>query len=269
MQIKRTAEVPQKPVTMEGAAGCRVRWLVGEDDQAPNFAMREFEVDPGGHTPRHFHHYEHEIYVLEGRAPSSTATRSARSAGDVVFVAPDDVHQFRNTGSAPLKFLCLIPNSATGKNVTVVPECGLGRRKSVSPSRGRQPEVVPSATADFRPRLLNMAKARQQIETLRAEIREHDRRYYVDAAPTISDLEYDRLLGAAASCSKRRIPSSSRPTAPRSASAAQPVEDLDAGAASRADAVDRQHLQPRRAAQVRRAHRQAARPAKRSTGSSS
>ena len=41
-----------------------------------------------------------------------------------------------------------------------------------------------------------MAKqsAQKQIERLRDEIRGHDRRYYVDAAPTISDLEYDKLL---------------------------------------------------------------------------
>ena len=36
-------------------------------------------------------------------------------AGDVVFVAPNDVHQFRNTGTEPMRFLCLIPNSATGR----------------------------------------------------------------------------------------------------------------------------------------------------------
>lgn len=35
---------------------------------------------------------------------------------------------------------------------------------------------------------------REEIEALRAEIREHDRRYYVDAKPTISDREYDQLL---------------------------------------------------------------------------
>ncbi|HEX6963506.1 MAG TPA: NAD-dependent DNA ligase LigA, partial [Lacipirellula sp.] len=36
--------------------------------------------------------------------------------------------------------------------------------------------------------------AQSQIEQLRAEIRAHDRRYYVEAAPIISDLEYDRLM---------------------------------------------------------------------------
>lgn len=33
-----------------------------------------------------------------------------------------------------------------------------------------------------------------EIERLRQEIREHDRRYYVLAAPTISDTAYDRLV---------------------------------------------------------------------------
>ena len=126
MQIKHRAEVPANEVTMEGASGCRVRWLIGDTDRAPNFAMREFEVAPGGHTPKHFHDYEHEVYVLSGRGVvmEDDQERPLR-AGDVVFVAPNDVHQFRNTGSEPMRFLCLIPNSATGKNVTVVPECGL------------------------------------------------------------------------------------------------------------------------------------------------
>jgi hypothetical protein len=35
------------------------------------------------------------------------------------------VHQFRNTGVSPMKFLCLIPNSATGKTAKVAPECGV------------------------------------------------------------------------------------------------------------------------------------------------
>ena len=67
MQIKQIQDVPQSNVTMEGAAGCRVRWLIGEGDKAPNFAMREFEVEPRGHTPKHLHDYEHEVYVLAGR----------------------------------------------------------------------------------------------------------------------------------------------------------------------------------------------------------
>lgn len=126
MRIKNHEQVPSTDVKMDGAAGCRVRWLIGERDQAPNFAMREFEVAPGGHTPKHFHDYEHEIYVLAGKGTIVDGDQEQPlHAGDVVYVAPNDVHQFRNTGKEPMRFLCLIPNSATGKSVSVVPECGL------------------------------------------------------------------------------------------------------------------------------------------------
>jgi quercetin dioxygenase-like cupin family protein len=126
VKIKQAKDVPQNAVKMEGAAGCQVQILVGNEEQAPNFVMRQFEVAPGGHTPRHFHPYEHEIYVVEGNGVIVDGDKEIPlRQGDVVFVAPDDVHQFKNTSDAPLKFLCLIPNSATGKQVTVVPECGL------------------------------------------------------------------------------------------------------------------------------------------------
>jgi quercetin dioxygenase-like cupin family protein len=126
MRVQRHTEVPANEVTMEGASGCRVRQLIGAGDNAPNFAMREFEVAPGGHTPHHFHDYEHEVFVLAGRGVIVDGDNERPlNAGDVVFVAPNDVHQFRNTGPEPMRFLCLIPNSATGKNVTVVPECGI------------------------------------------------------------------------------------------------------------------------------------------------
>ena len=39
-----------------------------------------------------------------------------------------------------------------------------------------------------------MADVQKQIDKLRKQIRQHDYRYYVEAAPTISDLEYDQLL---------------------------------------------------------------------------
>jgi quercetin dioxygenase-like cupin family protein len=125
MKVSHYEQTPAKPVEMEGSAGCCVRWLVDEHDGAPTFAMRQFEVAPGGHTPRHFHDYEHEVFVLEGSGVVLEGDREhPLRAGDVVLVKPNEVHQFRNPGSAPLKFLCLIPNSATGKSVTVAPECG-------------------------------------------------------------------------------------------------------------------------------------------------
>jgi quercetin dioxygenase-like cupin family protein len=126
MKVNHYGDVESKPVTMEGASGCRVRQLVCAADGAPNFAMREFEVEPGGFTPRHSHPYEHEVFVLEGAGEVFEGDKvHAFRAGDVIYVAPDEVHQFRNTGDAPMRFLCMIPNSAVNAKVTVVPECGL------------------------------------------------------------------------------------------------------------------------------------------------
>ena len=125
MKVNHYEQVAQQPVEMEGSQGCKVRWLLGERDAAPNFAMRQFEVAPGGYTPRHSHPYEHEVFVLEGQGIVFEGDQPHKlAAGDVVLVKPDEVHQFRNTGTSPLKFLCLVPNSATGKQVAVAPECG-------------------------------------------------------------------------------------------------------------------------------------------------
>lgn len=125
MQVNHHTEIELKPVDMEGASNTKVRQLLSGNVNAANFAMRMFEIDPGGHTPRHQHDYEHEIYVLEGDGVvfEGDAQHPLKS-GDVVYVHPNDVHQFRNTGDKPMKMLCLIPNSATGKEVKVVPECG-------------------------------------------------------------------------------------------------------------------------------------------------
>ncbi len=125
MKVQDHRRVESKPVTMEGASGCEVRWLVGQAEGAPNFAMREFQVAPGGYTPRHSHPYEHEVFVLEGAGEvyEGDAAHPLR-AGDVVYVAPDEIHQFRNTSDVPLRFLCMVPNSSMNAKVTVAPECG-------------------------------------------------------------------------------------------------------------------------------------------------
>jgi len=44
--------------------------------------------------------------------------------GTAVFVAPKEPHQFRNTGSSPLKFLCLIPHPLRSMAGTCVAACG-------------------------------------------------------------------------------------------------------------------------------------------------
>ncbi len=47
---------------------------------------------------------------------------------------------------------------------------------------------------EFNPHLREREATQARIESLRSQIRFHDQKYYVEAAPVITDLEYDRLL---------------------------------------------------------------------------
>lgn len=95
----------------EPAKGVKIRWLINEKQGAPNFAMRRFEVEPGGSTPYHTHDWEHEVYFLEGTGTATKAdgTTETVKQGDVVLVDPNEKHNFVNTGEETLVFLCLIP----------------------------------------------------------------------------------------------------------------------------------------------------------------
>jgi len=94
-----------------GLDGVALRWIIAKNVDAPNFSMRIIEVQPGAATERHTHPWEHEVYVLEGTGcVSSVAAEQALSPGTCVYVAPDELHQFANTGSELLRFICVIPN---------------------------------------------------------------------------------------------------------------------------------------------------------------
>ena len=94
----------------DGASKVTVRWLITKDVGAENFAMRLFEMEPGGYSPLHAHSWEHEVFILEGEGTVFNGEKtSALKAGSVVFVPSDEQHQFRNNGKKTLKFLCLIP----------------------------------------------------------------------------------------------------------------------------------------------------------------
>jgi len=95
----------------EGSSKLTVRWLITKEFGAPNFAMRLFEMESGGNSPFHAHAWEHEMFVLDGEGVvvSAEGQKPIRS-GTVVFVPPDEKHQFKNTGKKTLRFLCLVPH---------------------------------------------------------------------------------------------------------------------------------------------------------------
>ncbi len=109
MKAYHYSEIENQDVP-EPAQKVKIRWLINEKQDAPNFAMRRFEVAPGGQTPYHTHPWEHEVYVLEGKAVAvSKDGETPIGPGSVVMVYPDEEHNFVNKGDTDFVFLCMIP----------------------------------------------------------------------------------------------------------------------------------------------------------------
>lgn len=104
------SEVKIENVEMEGFEGVTVRWLITKEDGAKNFAMRCFEIKPGGKTALHSHDWEHEVFFLSGKGKVKCGDDEKEvGPGYVVFIPANTPHCFENLGEDVLRFLCLIP----------------------------------------------------------------------------------------------------------------------------------------------------------------
>jgi quercetin dioxygenase-like cupin family protein len=84
--------------------------LIGTDENSPNFHMRYFAVQPGGHTSLDQHSHEHGVYVLHGRARLRLGDDEHElNTGDVIYIPGNEVHQFFTSGQEPFGFLCVVP----------------------------------------------------------------------------------------------------------------------------------------------------------------
>jgi quercetin dioxygenase-like cupin family protein len=109
MEIFHYQDVEEKRAE-KGSFGLRVRWLITKEIGAQNFAMRLFEMQPGGYSPSHGHPWEHEVFVLEGKGIVVDDKEEKKfGAGDVIFISSNEKHQFKNNGEKIVKFLCLVP----------------------------------------------------------------------------------------------------------------------------------------------------------------
>jgi len=84
--------------------------FITKKDGAPNFAMRLFEVRPGGHTTRHQHEWEHEVYIVSGDGYVLEGDKKIRiEKDDCILVKPGELHQFQ-AGENGLSMICVVPN---------------------------------------------------------------------------------------------------------------------------------------------------------------
>jgi quercetin dioxygenase-like cupin family protein len=112
--IRNLDDAEPRPVDMAGVQGVKMAMMVGREHGAPHFSMRQFVVEPGGHTPRHSHNYEHEVFIVGGGGTILlNGEEQPIRSGDVIYVPADHEHQFKagTGGDVGLRFLCLVPVS--------------------------------------------------------------------------------------------------------------------------------------------------------------
>ena len=108
--------------------GVTRRVFVGESGESPRFHLRYFEIERGGYTTLEQHRHEHVIAVIRGKGEVVIGCETREVGfGDVVYVAPDDPHQFRNDGrDEPFGFLCIVNaerDRPRGADVRFCPIC--------------------------------------------------------------------------------------------------------------------------------------------------
>lgn len=105
-------QIKEHRISGEGILNVTMRLAVSKKDGAPTFTMRLFHIGPGGHTPSHQHPWEHEVYIIEGEGQLITEDSEHRAihAGDFIYIDPSLTHQFQNTGTTQLSFICVVPH---------------------------------------------------------------------------------------------------------------------------------------------------------------
>jgi quercetin dioxygenase-like cupin family protein len=84
--------------------------LIGEDEGAPNVAIRRFTLAAGGTVPKHTNEIEHEQYILAGEYTVGIGDREYTvSVGDSIHIPAGTVHWYHNGGDTEAAFLCAVP----------------------------------------------------------------------------------------------------------------------------------------------------------------
>jgi len=111
MRVDDTRNVKPAEINEPDITGVQMKVLLGSDDGAPNFVMREFTIEEGGHTAYHTHEWEHEVYVLEGEGAIKQGDKAIPvKRGSFALVKPNEEHQFLNKGRGPFRFICVVPS---------------------------------------------------------------------------------------------------------------------------------------------------------------
>jgi len=93
-----------------GAKGVLRKVLICQNEGWNDYVMRLFEVEAGGHSPKHSHPWPHIVYVTGGTGNLYFDGKDHElRSGSFAYVTENKEHQFSNRGSEKLSFICIVP----------------------------------------------------------------------------------------------------------------------------------------------------------------
>ena len=110
--VGKKSDVAAVPMAGAGVVGVVKRVLVSPEEGWDGWVMRLFDIDPGGHTPRHTHDWPHINFVAAGRGVLLLDGEDhALEAGSYAFVPAGHEHQFRAAAGEPISLVCIVPEA--------------------------------------------------------------------------------------------------------------------------------------------------------------
>ena len=104
--------------------------VIGPDDGSQEIVMRYFSIGAGVTGPSHTHDFPHLVKIEAGRGAVTDPAGNEHEVqtGDYIYIDSNEVHQFRNTGSGPFDFTCVVPQRGEREEdfICVVPQRGEG-----------------------------------------------------------------------------------------------------------------------------------------------
>jgi quercetin dioxygenase-like cupin family protein len=111
MYVTNLEKTARTVPNMQGASGVTKQVPISKSDGAPNFSVRVFTIEPGGHTPFHNHPFEHLNYIIAGEGVLvGQEKETSIGKGDFALVLPGEQHQYKNTSKTQsLVLMCAVP----------------------------------------------------------------------------------------------------------------------------------------------------------------
>lgn len=110
MIIDHESHCEANKVTHPDAMNAAMKVLITPENGWSGHVMRVIEIEEGGWTPKHGHPWPHINYILEGIGTLYlNGQETLVQPGSYAYVPDNEEHQFKNTGSGKMRFICIVP----------------------------------------------------------------------------------------------------------------------------------------------------------------